>query len=63
MGTEQLPTGEAKHAFTYRVRVTNGRDSTLQVLGRSWTILDATGALGEWPSVREARALPISIPL
>jgi hypothetical protein len=44
---EQVHTGEAKHAFTYRVRVTNARDKTIQVLGRSWTILDAAGALGE----------------
>jgi len=47
MGTEQLPTGETKHAFTYRVRVTNGRDASIQVLGRSWDIMDASGALGE----------------
>ncbi|KAI8465088.1 MAG: ApaG domain-containing protein [Monoraphidium minutum] len=43
--TEDLPSGETKHAFTYRVRVTNGRTSSIQVLGRSWDIVDGAGTL------------------
>ncbi|KIZ05675.1 Protein apaG [Monoraphidium neglectum] len=43
--TEEPPTGEAKHAFSYRVRVTNARSSPIQVLGRSWEIFDANSAL------------------
>lgn len=45
MGTTEAHPGDPKHAFTYRVRVTNGRGASIQVLGRSWEIFDADGAL------------------
>jgi hypothetical protein len=46
MGSEPLLSGDTGHAFTYRVRVTNRRGASIQVLGRGWDIVDATGALG-----------------
>lgn len=47
LGTDQQTGGEQRHAFSYRVRVTNLRDTSIQVLGRSWDIMDANGQLGE----------------
>lgn len=53
LGTDQQPGGEQRHAFSYRVRVTNLRDTSIQVLGRSWDIMDANGQLGECYSKRD----------
>lgn len=37
--------GQKVHLFTYRVRVTNNRQQTIKVLGRSWTVQDKSGTI------------------
>jgi uncharacterized protein affecting Mg2+/Co2+ transport len=49
--------GGVRYAFSYRIRVTNLRASTVQVLGRAWEIVDSSGALAGHIPLSPANAI------